>query len=272
MYEPIEVENLFRITKIYTLFECRYNTNYDYKGEIHNFWEFVTVLDGDLGVMAGSEVMILKQGQAILHKPMEFHRLWSEGNTCPKILIFSFEAENIPSFSSGIFEAEDVSAIKSARRKLGNYYGDGRKPDPKELQLAVKELEMYLLKTVLKHQTEKVRVMSRAAENYATIVETLENNLDRCLSVYEISRLCRMSEVSLKKTFARFSGRGVMNYYNERKMTYAVSLLQKGLSVGEVAAALGFSNQNYFSVAFKRVTGQSPSAFKKEKTLISFEK
>ncbi len=267
MYEPIDVENIFRITKIYTLFECRYHEGYEYKGEIHNFWEFIVVLDGTIGVMAGNEVLVLKKGQAILHKPMEFHRLWSEENTCPKLIIFSFEAENMPTFSSKIFEVEDLSGFKSAKRILGHYYGDGdqkeERRDRKSYQLAIKELEMFLIQTVSKNQVEKVTVNSRAAENYAAIVNTIENNLDQCLTVYELSRLCRMSEVNLKKTFARFSGRGVINYYNERKMTLAVSMLEKGMSVGEVAASLGFSNQNYFSAAFKRITGRSPSFYKK---------
>lgn len=51
---------------------------YYFDGESHDFWEFVCVLDGSLGVTAGEDVCILEKGQSVLHRPMEFHRLWSE--------------------------------------------------------------------------------------------------------------------------------------------------------------------------------------------------
>lgn len=77
MYQSVEINNVFIINKIYTAFKHKYDSNYYFGGEYHNFWEFVAVTEGEIGVTAGSEVMVLKKGQAILHEPMEFHRLWS---------------------------------------------------------------------------------------------------------------------------------------------------------------------------------------------------
>ena len=45
-------------------------------------------------------------------------------------------------------------------------------------------------------------------------------------------------------------------------MTEAAGLLGSGLNVTEVADKLGFSSQSYFSTAFRRVMGVSPSAYR----------
>ncbi len=103
---------------------------------------------------------------------------------------------------------------------------------------------------------------SRSAVNYSTIVEILENNLDKNLSICEIAKLCHMSEVNVKKTFSKYLNIGVINYYNNLKINAAMAMLKGGMTVRETAEALGFANQNYFSTVFKRTTGHIPSDYK----------
>jgi AraC-like DNA-binding protein len=43
----------------------------------------------------------------------------------------------------------------------------------------------------------------------------------------------------------------------------AIHYLQQGHSVKETALILGYRDQNYFSTAFKRITGHAPSRFHK---------
>ena len=77
--------------------------------------------------------------------------------------------------------------------------------------------------------------------------------------VDEIAALCSMSTPNLAKTFSRYTGMGVMSYFNSLKMSKAVELLKSGVSIKETSARLGFLNQNYFSTVFKRTMGLSPS-------------
>ena len=219
MYKAIDVSKTFRIKNIYTAFGKRYDSTYYFEGEHHNFWEIVTVVDGEIGVTAGSDVFVLKKGQAIIHEPMEFHRLWSEGSTCPKIIIFSFEAENVPEYSSKIFEVDDVlypeMVLGMIRRNFGAEEYELTDMVEKQgisYQLAVKKLEMYILDTVSQKVEEHSLIKSKAAENYTAIIKVLENNIDKNLLVSEIAKMCNMSEINLKKTFSKYAGMGVMDY------------------------------------------------------------
>ena len=98
--------------------------------------------------------------------------------------------------------------------------------------------------------------------NYKKIINVLKKKKEKNLSVGEIADLCNMSEINLKKTFSKFSGMGVMAYFNKMKIESAQNLIKNGMTVQETANMLGFSNQNYFSTVFKRITGKSPTFYK----------
>lgn len=267
MYKAVELDNYFAIKKIYTAFGKKYGSSYYFEGESHNFWEIVMVVDGEIGVTAGSELFILKKGQAIIHEPMEFHRLWSEGSTCPEIIVLSFEAKNVPEYCSKIFEIGDVSKPKKILEEMQSCFNLGEYAlvginDSIKSQLAIKKLEIFLIETLSQRLPEKTSVKSRTAENYTAIVTVLENNVTKPLSVPEIAKMCNMSEINLKKTFSKYSGMGVIKYFNRLKIAEATEMIKNGMSVAETAAALGFANQNYFSTVFKRITGNSPGFYK----------
>ena len=66
MYGYVDTDEVFRIKTLYTAFEANRHSKYYFNGEYHNFWEMVIVLDGTLGVTAGSDLFILKKGHFIV--------------------------------------------------------------------------------------------------------------------------------------------------------------------------------------------------------------
>lgn len=272
MYGKIELKDLFSVSAIYTAHHQKFSPTYSFPGETHDFWEIVIVLDGELGVTAGQDIMILDKGQAVLHEPMEFHRLWSEGNSNPEIVIISFSCKNMPPLKTRLFKInslnrrEAVSLIKSIRSV---FVTDDvsvvgiHESSSFEYQIITKKLELFLLNILSENITEINRPSLQSAKNYSEIIKILENNLDKNLSISDIAKMCNMSEVNLKKTFNKYSGTGIKSYFNHLKMNEAISLLRSGVTVMETAAALGFLDQNYFSASFKRIVGKTPSEFRR---------
>ena len=269
MYGHVDTTDTFRIKALHTAFEERFSSSYYFAGEYHNFWEMVIVSDGELGVTAGSDVFVLKKGQAVIHEPMEFHRLWSEGESCPNIVLFSFSADGMPKYSSKIFKITDLKVpieilaqIKDTFEISGLSVMNIKEEEKVSYQIALKNLEIFILSTVSQKIKKDDTIKSRTAKNYTAIVNVMENNIDKNLSVAEIADMCNMSEINLKKTFSRYSGMGVMAYFNKLKITASVSMLRNGMTVQETADALGFANQNYFSTVFKRIMGNPPTYYK----------
>ena len=267
MYGYTDVSSAFRIKSIYTAFTEIIDSDYFFVGEQHNFWELVIVLDGEIGITAGEKTDVLCGGQAYLHSPMEFHRVWYAGNIPGQILVFSFGGDGVPNGASGQYAADPATACALLTEMEGTYAMEGinvvgTKEPQLRGQLLLKRLELFILELLSEKGESRETIRSRSAENYARLVRFLEGNVHRNLSVDEIALQCNMSTINAKQTFSKYAGLGIRTYFNRLKIEAAIPMLQQGASVQETAAALGFSSQNYFSTVFKRIMGKPPMAYK----------
>ena len=258
-----------RITALHTLFRQTFQPEYKFHGEVHNFWELVCVLEGQVSITVDHQVFTLQAGQAILHAPMQFHNIGSVGGTAPTVQVVTFSGENIPPIQDRVCRIHDPARVRAlydlaCRTFLikGVWVWQGFDDSNRPLRFA-KELELLLLQ-LADHTQERQVLVNRQAEQYALIVKTMEENLHRRLSVGDLARLCNLSKISLQKIFAKYAGVGVMEYYTRLRMQAAAKQLERGASVKEVARAVGFADQNYFSTVFKRVTGQTPTESRKQ--------
>lgn len=266
MYGGTEMTDAFRIRSLHTAFQENIESDYFFAGERHNFWELVIAVEGQIGVTAGEHAWVMKQGQAVLHPPMEFHRVWYAGSP-GSIQVFSFGAKGLPFGAGGSFRADLplVTMLLDETQDCFQMEGihiRGIRREALEAQMLVKRWELYLLGLVSQKKQLPREIHSAPAKNYAAIVKVLEDHIHENLTVEKIAQLCSMSQASVKQTFSRYAGMGIMAYFNRLKIDAAVEMLRGGSSVQETAAALGFSSQNYFSTVFKRIMGKPPTAYK----------
>ena len=79
------------------------------------------------------------------------------------------------------------------------------------------------------------------------------------ITIKELSRKVAMNECYLKKGFKEVFGTTIFDFYQQQRMEHAKYLLyEKGLSVTDVSALLGYSSISHFSAAFKKHTGLKP--------------
>jgi AraC-like DNA-binding protein len=129
-------------------------------------------------------------------------------------------------------------------------------------QQALCELEILLL-TLTEPSANVQFDASAGARNYRRALQVIEDHLTEPLDTAALAKLSHMSPSLLKKTFSRYAGVGVMEYIRTRKINHAIPRLRAGGSVKEIAADLGFTDAGYFSTVFRRVTGHSPTYYRK---------
>ena len=139
---------------------------------------------------------------------MEFHRLWSDGNSCPEIVVFTFAAENMPKLCTKFFEIHDFTEPLTVVSNLREHFIAGqhrllgiRNEETSQHQLAVKMLELLLLRIFMQNQAYELPSKTQSAKNYARIVIFLENNVDKNLSGSQIAVLCNIGTANLKNLF-----------------------------------------------------------------------
>ena len=242
-----------------------FRRDHDFAGEMHAFYELVFVISGTVIVTAGEEVYTLGAGQMILHPPEEFHRIRSEGSNEPHVLNLSFFAASMPFWNSRVMQPSPEEGEEL--QKICTLVQTGlRFSDRNDLNTARLRLELWMLQMGEHSSTEVAPSDSASALRYAEIVNLLRDHLGESLTACDIAALCNMSLSSLKKIFTRYAGMGVVSFFVEMKMRQAVILLKSGKRVGETAAELGYSDQNYFSTVFHRVMGVSPGAYRNAET------
>ena len=52
-YNGINLRNSISVSKIYSIHYFEYMSDFTFEGESHNFWEFICVDKGEVGVTAG---------------------------------------------------------------------------------------------------------------------------------------------------------------------------------------------------------------------------
>jgi AraC-like DNA-binding protein len=91
----------------------------------------------------------------------------------------------------------------------------------------------------------------------------LESDLESALKHTALAQRFGMSYESFRKRFTRILGQSPTRYRAARLMDRACELMQQGqLSDKEIAHALGFCDEFYFSRRFRQITGQTARQFR----------
>ncbi|MEZ4954572.1 MAG: AraC family transcriptional regulator [Saprospiraceae bacterium] len=114
-----------------------------------------------------------------------------------------------------------------------------------------------------------LEVKQQDQERMHILNDFIERNYQRKISVEEAAALVNMTVPSFCRFFKNLAHRTFIEYVNEFRVTQASSMLsQKHLSIGAVSFESGFNNISHFNKQFKLITGQTPTAYRKN--LVSF--
>ena len=277
MWASEEINEIVKIKEIFSFFEQDCSKTYDFKGEQHNFWECLYVKKGMLCVSADERIYRLNENQMIFHKPMEYHKFYVDCTEGAKIFVFSFslEGELTQFFKNKVFtlskeQKQIIDALLDyAHKKLASVdippdtslYEKYRYPFT-TIKTYPQMLITYIYQLLLSladNGEVSDRYHTDESDAFKKAVKYMNANVGKLLSVKKIANFCNVSDTTLKRIFARYTGIGIHKYFVQLKMKHAAELLQNGETVSRTAEKLGFSSQAYFSAAFKRETGTSPS-------------
>ena len=97
----------------------------------------------------------------------------------------------------------------------------------------------------------------------AAIVGAIYKCLDRDLRVAEIAEAANTSVSTLERTFKEHMGTTPKKFITQAKISTACEqLINTDLSVKEISASFGFTDNASFTRSFKRLMGQSPSEYR----------
>ncbi len=267
-----QIPRILTVHSIHTAFHIAHDEHFSFEGEMHNFWELVFISEGKASIAKDNRIFNLGSGDIAFHRPMEFHRLLSNGSPF-RVLVISFAADGeiLERLAEGVFTLElaQQNALMALLRDIEDAFTkDGivlssHGEFPASVQAVALHLELFLLDILKLDGLEKKADKTRSARDFSRVVEIMNQHIGENVSVPELARLANLSVSNLKKIFQKYAGTGVSKHFTSLKIIRATQLLESGLTVSEVSEQLGFSSQNYFSYVFRRETGRLPKTFKR---------
>lgn len=97
------------------------------------------------------------------------------------------------------------------------------------------------------------------------VTQHIEEHLSEQISLLTLADLARLSQSHFSRAFKQSFSVPPHEYHIQRRIEKAKALLaEREASVTDVGFALGYSHTSSFSVAFRKVTGRSPTEFRRD--------
>lgn len=106
-------------------------------------------------------------------------------------------------------------------------------------------------------------LQAREQQRLRQVYEHIEQHFAEPISVQEMADLTFLTVPAFCRYFKKMTGQTLTGFLQEYRISQARLLLLQGRPVTEASFATGFNNLSYFNRTFRRLTGQSPSAYRK---------
>ena len=137
------------------------------------------------------------------------------------------------------------------------------KPNPAQIRTLLNPLCHML--SLLYLQSGQPSANSDSDRIYQQIVNYLFDNYNQDISLTQIAAHCGYSESHVRHLFKQYSHSTIREYLTLLRIKRAKNLLANTkMSVSDIAYEVGYNDSNYFTNTFKKETGLTPKAYRKE--------
>lgn len=247
-----------------------------YESHFHRAYEFVLMLSGTAYFEIDGESFTIKEKEALLITPFQFHSFKSEPSS--KFLIIPFSANLVESFSTEHAQLTPVSPVfipdsitveiiekklltslhPTAKNSPNNiaYYAD--RPDNLNIKSA-----LYTLCSDIK---SKIRWKKKEHNDSLalTFISYIEQNYTTDITLRSMADALGYDYRYASRIFNKIFNLSVKTLLNQFRCDKAQSLIQTTeLSLSEIALSSGFQSIRTFNRVFKEIIGVSPSSLRK---------
>lgn len=185
-------------------------------------------------------------------------------------------------FGTGFLDMVETSSIKSlfAKSKFGlSFYGGIKNEVGERLKSMFYMSSFEKMMEVIKifHQlslTEEYNLLNAEGQTLEfsgtdinridLIYEHVRNNFESKIFLEEIAETTNMTVPALCRFFKKSTGKTFVQFLNEYRITHACKIIsEESKNITDLAFECGFNNLSNFNRTFKKVTGKSPSEYRK---------
>lgn len=266
------------IEGIYTIHYYEYTKDFSYSGEFHDFWEIVYADKKGVVITAGATELALEAGQLYIHKPNEFHKIRCDGMRAANSVILSFDCSCPELFT---IAGKVITCGREERRLMGSIIREAMDAFSTPLGMSYirvleksdsapfgceQMIELYLTQLLIQliRSNQQTLPLQNAESDplFLQICHYLEEHVDQNLQFKDIQKHFNLSASVIKRLFHSHMNCGIMEYFLHLKIDAAKQKIRENeRNFTEIANLLSFSSPQYFTTAFRRISGMTPTEY-----------
>ncbi|MBQ4327897.1 MAG: helix-turn-helix transcriptional regulator [Clostridia bacterium] len=217
----------------------------------------------------------------IIHRCNSEHSLKCDSESSPEVIIIGFESDS--ALLDG-FSREPVTLSDGMIKKLAEIIKEGRnvflppfnipvydmkkrKKQPFGSEQLLKMLLEYFLVTLVRNYSlsESAEETREIAPDIEEIIGYVSGNCLEKITIDELAFLFRTNRSTLCKEFKAATGKTLVEFINEKKFEIACKKISEtNDNFTKISENMKFESIHYFTRFFKKMSGMSPSAFRKK--------
>ena len=254
-------------------YAVKYATNqscrYDYSDSPRPCHNFVFMLEGEGTIKTDNSVFGVKKGDILfIPKNSTYIAQWKATPNCVYHSVhFKFTPSNDRFYGKKItpqrFKVTDFESLYASVETIQSYQYS------KNFDFYAYLSAFYQLCSLL-FPLVRFNEQSEPKNSVAPAIAYLENNHTEPCTVEKLASLCFLSSSRFFYLFKKQTGLSPIAYKNMFSIQEAALalLLNERKSIEEIAYEYGFESPIYFRRLFKKLTGKTPSQYRKEESLL----
>lgn len=263
------------------------------------FYELIMVIEGPVYLSVEGRNLTLQSGEILLLSPWQQHIGWKEPHDQSSFFWVQFTIDPEPILVNSLSELENFASFLQADQnilrlsdennqeeslmllpiqflpvtkfdklscfeKLYKLFWNPESYHRLRLSLKLTELIEMIASSALEHYQLNKKVSS-AYKSYRSLAAYLNEYYAMELSKDEIEKNVDRKYEYLCHIFKKYSGYTINEYVHQLRIQSAKHyLISTDLPVYRVAEIIGYRDPYYFSKAFRKITGSSPSQYRKQ--------
>ena len=220
------------------------------------YMDLTYCLEGYMEYIYEGELVVLRAGDAILFPQGSYRqRFYTENPTQYASFNVQFKEDFVPPFAGHLTQCvrPDTALM------IETFCRDFNSASPHRQEKCA-TIFAYLYYQLMEAAAEKENPHIQAVKQYVF------SNLSRTITLEEVAEEVHLAPTYLCALFKKHTGQTFVGYVLEQKMEYAKRLMVvKELSLAEIAEHCGYEDYKYFSYTFKKVTGTTPTEYRKKR-------
>lgn len=245
----------------------------------HDFHEIVLICAGvaehethnGKSKLAAGDIIVVPQGKSHRYSNSKKLMLYNFVINTTKIALPVMDALLLPGFKILTGKESKETHFKVSKDTLGslvqltNELQSELKERKSGYQFAATAIFMKIILTMAREfPADHYEAASFTGNDVFKLVEFMEKNITRKISMETLARQIHVSEPTLFRHFKNYLGCTPNSYILQLRVSKAAELLtQSDMSLDEIALKTGFCDANHLSKTFTRFTGDVPSKYRK---------